>query len=83
VLAFYRRQTVHPNGILASTSLDSHPAGATPPHIANKIHTVRDVILHMDHDPDELARLVRLLHTRPAGHPGWVLFTARARTVGG
>ena len=53
MLAFYRRQTVHPNGIPASTSLDSHPAGAIPPHMANKIHTVRDFILHM---VEEVAR---------------------------
>lgn len=42
MLAFYRRQTVHSDGIVASTSLDFHPAGAVPPHMANEIHTVRD-----------------------------------------
>ena len=53
MLAFYRRQTVHSDGILASTSLDFHPAGAIPPDMANEIHTVRDVILHM---VEEVAR---------------------------
>jgi Protein of unknown function (DUF664) len=53
VLAFYRRQTVRSDGILASTSLDSLPAGAVPPDMANEIHTVRDVILHM---VEEVAR---------------------------
>jgi len=36
-----------------------------------------------DTDSAELATLLRLLHTRPAESPGWVLFTARAKTRGG
>ncbi len=47
VLTFYRRQVILSNEILASTSLDSRPAGAVLPDLAEEIHTARDVVLHM------------------------------------
>jgi hypothetical protein len=53
VLTVYRRQTVHSNEMLDGTSLDSRPAGDVPPDMADEIHTVRDVILHM---VEEVAR---------------------------
>jgi hypothetical protein len=53
VLAFYRQQAVRSDKILAGTPLDSHPAGRIPPDMADQIHTVRDVVLHM---VEEVAR---------------------------
>jgi uncharacterized damage-inducible protein DinB len=47
VLAFYRDQTARSDGILAGTALDARPAGPVPAHLAEEIHTVRDVVLHM------------------------------------
>lgn len=47
VLGFYREQVVHSDEILAATRLDACPAGPVPPDMADEIHTVRDVILHM------------------------------------
>ncbi len=47
VLTFYRRQMVLSDRILASTPLDSCPAGAVLPDLAKEIHTARDVVLHM------------------------------------
>jgi hypothetical protein len=53
VLAFYREQVVRSDEILAGTPLDFRPAGHVPPDMADEIHTVRDVILHMI---EEIAR---------------------------
>ena len=47
VLAFYRDQTARSDGILAGTALDARPAGPVPAHLAEEVHTVRDVVLHM------------------------------------
>lgn len=56
VLASYRRQTAHSDGILAGTALDSLPAGPVPPDMAAEIHTVRDVVLHMVEESARHAR---------------------------
>jgi hypothetical protein len=53
VLASYREQVVRSDEILAGTPLDSRPAGHIPPDMADEIHTVRDIVLHMI---EELAR---------------------------
>lgn len=53
VLAFYQEQVARSNEILARTPLDSRPAGRIPPDMADDIHTVRDVVLHM---VEEVAR---------------------------
>src|SRR5206468_3682447 len=47
VRAFYREQVARSDDILARTPLDSRPAGHVPPDMAEEIHTVRDVVLHM------------------------------------
>jgi hypothetical protein len=47
VLAFYREQVMRSVEILASTPIDSRPAGHIPPDMADEIHTVRDIVLHM------------------------------------
>ena len=47
VLTSYRRQTMRSDCILAGTPLDASPIGHIPPEMADEIHTVRDVVLHM------------------------------------
>jgi uncharacterized damage-inducible protein DinB len=47
VLTFYRQQTARADSILAGTPLDASPAGHIPPDMADEIHTIRDVVLHM------------------------------------
>jgi uncharacterized damage-inducible protein DinB len=47
VLGFYRDQAVRSDQILAAAPLDAAPAGPVPPDLADEIHTVRDVVLHM------------------------------------
>lgn len=53
VLAFYRDQVRRSDEILAGTPLHSGPAGRIPPAMADEIHTVRDLVLHM---VEEVAR---------------------------
>jgi hypothetical protein len=47
VVATYRRQALRSDDALAAAALDSRPAGEVPPHLADEIHTARDVALHM------------------------------------
>jgi uncharacterized damage-inducible protein DinB len=53
VVASYREQVARSDEILAGTPLDSRPTGHIPPDMADEIHTVRDIVLHMI---EELAR---------------------------
>jgi uncharacterized protein (TIGR03083 family) len=47
VLAFYREQCRRADTALAATTLDARPAGAVPADMADEIHNVRTVVLHM------------------------------------
>ncbi|HEU0212619.1 MAG TPA: DinB family protein [Jiangellaceae bacterium] len=53
VVAGYREQVMRSVEILASAPIDTRPAGHIPPDLADEIHTVRDIALHMI---EEIAR---------------------------
>jgi uncharacterized damage-inducible protein DinB len=46
-LGGYRQQIARSDGILASFGLDDVPLGTVQPEMADRIHTVRDVVLHL------------------------------------
>jgi Protein of unknown function (DUF664) len=46
-VAAYRRQALRSDEALAAAPLDSGPVGEVPPHLADEVHTARDVALHM------------------------------------
>jgi uncharacterized damage-inducible protein DinB len=47
VLAFYRDQCHRSDTVLAATSLSATPAGHVPADMAEEIHSVRGVVLHI------------------------------------
>lgn len=47
VLAFYCEQCAISDKELASTALSASPSGNVPADMANEIHAVRDIVLHM------------------------------------
>ena len=70
VLAFYRNQCARSDTALAATTLDATPTGEVPADMADEIHNVRTIVLHMIEETARHAGHLDLARELIDGHTG-------------